>query len=111
MAGASNHTEDDKKAFVALAQKKGRPAAAKKAQVTPEMISAWAKAQGVSLRGKVPRKKRSQAPKNVKANGKANGHAVTTPATTGELALVEQQLNSALTGLRVFRSALKRAFG
>ena len=49
MSLKSAFTDEQKAAFVALAQAKGRKAAAKKAKVSTVTISAWAKERGVTF--------------------------------------------------------------
>lgn len=72
---ATQFTDSQKRAFVALAQQKGRAHAAKKAKVSAHTISDWARKQKVDLR--------------VRPDGKANGH--TAPEAPFRLALALPQ--------------------
>src|ERR1044071_4554488 len=112
MSTQTEYTDEQKKAYVVIAQQKGRGAAAKKAGVSKGAISAWAKKIGMTLpHGQRPTKKaapkrrlqKEYGSKNNKANGAANGHASNghasnghsaplLPRPSGELALIEPQL-------------------
>lgn len=114
MAGTTDYTDDQKKGFLVLAQKQGRGAAAKKAKVTTQSISHWAKKFGVKLNvphPDAPKKKRTgkAARRKARANGKANGHAVT-PTAAG-LDHVEASLRSAMESVRACRAAFRQVFG
>ncbi len=117
MAVASQYTEEQKAAFVALARDKGRKVAAKKAGVSTVTISAWAKAAGVTFSsGKKagPKKRRGAKGKanGHAANGKANGHQFrATPPAAATLDTLHAQLTEALTGLTAMRAAFRQHFG
>lgn len=111
MAEATTYTDDQKKGFLVLAQKEGRAVAAKKAKVTTQSISHWAKKFGVKLNVPHPDapKGKKKARRKPRANGKANGHVAT--VTVGELESVEQGLTIALQGLQKVRAAFRQVFG
>jgi hypothetical protein len=110
----SDYTDEQKKAYVAMAQKQGRPKAAAAAKVTTNTISNWAKAIGVtfsSVPGKPPKKRPA---KKKRANGKANGHRKPTgieAAGAGQLDGVRDQLLAALKSVETMRTALRQVFG
>lgn len=116
MALASQYTEEQKAAFVTLAQAKGRNAAAKKAKVSTVTISAWAKAAGVKFtHGKKPAAKKRKGKANGKANGhangNANGHVRAIPPSAAGLDALHIQLTEALAGVTAMRTAFRQVFG
>ncbi len=114
MAAASQYTEEQKAAFVALARDKGRKAAAKKAGVSMVTISAWAKDAGVTFTtGKkaVPKKKRRG---KAKANGHTNGKAPADTAETEPLPSfdsVQAQLLALAKSVGAMKAAFRKTFG
>lgn len=120
----SEYTAEQKKAFVALAQKQGRPAAAKAAKVTTNSISNWARAIGVTFSvvpGAAPSKRqmkrtKKKAAAKAKTNGhaKANGHRKPTGIESpglGQLDAVRDQLLVTLKSVEAMRTAFRQVFG
>lgn len=119
MAAATEYTDEQKAAFVALALKKGRGAAGKKAGVSNHTISTWAKTIGVKFTSgkKAAAKKTPRA----RANGKANGHAAeVTNGSAPPIVATEEapsfdalhaQLTAALKSVAAMKAAFRRTFG
>lgn len=114
MAAATRYTDEQKKAFVALAQKKGASAAARKANVSGPTVAYWAKALGVKL-GRVKQAK-TRAKKD--ATGKANGHATALegpqPPPAPEAPSLDSltlQLQAALESVHAIKAAFRQHFG
>ena len=115
MAAASQYTEEQKAAFVALARDKGRKAASEKAGVSYATISYWAKAAGVTFttgKKRKPTKKKAAA----KSNGKSNGHAKTPEAQAETEPLpsfdsVQAQLLALAKSVAAMKAAFRKTFG
>jgi hypothetical protein len=117
MAGSSEFTAEQKRAFVAQAKKEGRAAASKAAGVSTTSISAWARALGVKLTpGAAPGKKRTAKKTRRSANAKGNGHRSArvvrgVEAPSGGLDTIRNQLLDALKSVEALRTAHRQVFG